>query len=68
MTFELVRMGWPNTAAILILAVMPVIALAAPADLRPQAIQARQIEAAAVCPTTDACGLAATATTDIVAE
>ena len=28
MTFDLVRMGWPNTAAILALAVMPIVALA----------------------------------------
>ena len=27
MTFELVRMGWPNTAAIVALAMMPIVAL-----------------------------------------
>lgn len=29
MTFELVRIGWPNTAAILALALLPVLAIAA---------------------------------------
>ena len=28
MTFELVRIGWPNTAAILALALLPVVAMA----------------------------------------
>ena len=28
MTFDLVRIGWPNTAAILALAIMPIVALA----------------------------------------
>jgi hypothetical protein len=28
MTFEMVRMGWPNTAALLALAVMPIVVLA----------------------------------------
>lgn len=65
MTFEMVRIGWPNTAAILLLAAMPVIALTTTTDLRSQA---GQIEAAAVCQTVDACSFAAAAATDIVAE
>ena len=28
MTFDLIRAGWPNTAAILALAMMPIVALA----------------------------------------
>lgn len=32
MTFELVRWNWPNTAAILALAVLPVVAMAATLD------------------------------------
>lgn len=28
MTFDLIRAGWPNTAAILALALMPIVALA----------------------------------------
>jgi hypothetical protein len=30
MTFDLVRVGWPNTVAILALAIMPLISLAIP--------------------------------------
>ena len=38
MTFDLVRIGWPNTAAILALAMMPIVALATVADRRPAAV------------------------------
>lgn len=34
MTFEMVRFGWPNSVAILALAVMPFVALALPAERR----------------------------------
>jgi hypothetical protein len=50
MTFELVRIGWPNTAAIVALAVMPIVSLAMPAQQRPQTVEERSIEAAAFCP------------------
>ena len=49
MTFEMVRLGWPNTAAILALAVMPVVALTSVVDRQPPAAQVRQIEPAAIC-------------------
>ena len=47
MTFELVRMGWPNTAAILALAIMPVVALTA--RDRPAAAAQLQVEQAEAC-------------------
>ena len=50
MTFELVRIGWPNTAAVLALAVLPIVALATPAERRPGSVEVRQIEPAAICP------------------
>ena len=46
MTLELVRIGWPNTAVIVALAAMPVIALTTPPPPRPAAIEAGQIEPA----------------------
>lgn len=50
MTFEMVRIGWPNTAAILALAIMPIVSLTAAAEWRPDAVQTRQADAATVCP------------------
>jgi hypothetical protein len=50
MTFELVRIGWPNTAAVLALAVMPIVSLATSADPRPGTVEVRQTEPAAICP------------------
>jgi hypothetical protein len=32
MTFDLVRLGWPNTIPILALAIMPIISLALPVE------------------------------------
>lgn len=55
MTFDLVRMGWPNTAAILALAIMPIVALTIATDQRPAAAQAEQVEPAAVCLTIAEC-------------
>jgi hypothetical protein len=52
MTFDLVRVGWPNTAAILTLAIMPVMALTTPPDRRLAAIL---VEPAAICQTSPAC-------------
>lgn len=61
MTFDLVRMGWPNTAAILALAVMPLVALATVTDRRPDAAQIQQIEPAAICLTLAECSIASAA-------
>jgi len=41
MIFDMVRCGWPNTVAVLALAVMPLIAMALPAE---KAGSPRQIE------------------------
>jgi hypothetical protein len=57
MTFDLVRMGWPNTAAILALAVMPVVALASATGPRPSNVQVEQIEPAAICLTAAECSV-----------
>ena len=56
MTFDLVRIGWPNTVAILALAIMPIVALTTAAERRPMAVQ---IEAAAICQTQTECPLMA---------
>jgi hypothetical protein len=56
MTFELVRWGWPNTAAILALAVMPIMAsVAAP---QPNATTA-PVAPAAICLTQAECHVVA---------
>ena len=55
MTFEMVRLGWPNTAALLALAIMPIVALTTVAGSRPEIAQARQIEPAAICLTRAEC-------------
>ena len=55
MTFDLVRMGWPNIAAILALAVMPVVALTAAPERRLLAVQIEQTEPAAICLTSAEC-------------
>jgi hypothetical protein len=49
MTFELVRIGWPNTAAVLALALMPVVALTVATDRRPTVIAIERAEPAASC-------------------
>ena len=51
MTFELVRYNWPNTAAILALAVMPIVALTTLAQDRPRAAEAACMVAATNCQT-----------------
>ena len=61
MTFDLIRAGWPNTAAILALAMMPVVALATGGDSRPAAVRAEQIEHAAICLTLAECTAVAAA-------
>lgn len=64
MTFDLVRIGWPNTATILALAIMPVVALTASVDRRPAAAQFERSEAAAICQTVSGCPLTAFALAD----
>lgn len=44
MTFDMVRYGWPNTIAVLALAVMPLIALALPAEKVAAPSQIEQVE------------------------
>ena len=39
MTFDLVRLGWPNTAALLALALMPAVALTLPAPTQRASLQ-----------------------------
>jgi hypothetical protein len=55
MTFNLVSIGWPNTAPILALAVMPMVALASGAGPRPYQARVQQIEPAAICLTLAEC-------------
>jgi hypothetical protein len=54
MTFDLVRIGLPNTAAILALAAIPFMTLAGVAGRQPATVAVEQAEAAANClmPTT----------------
>jgi hypothetical protein len=61
MTFDLIRAGWPNTAAILALALMPIVALATGGDRRSAAVRAEQIETAAICLTLAECAVVAAA-------
>ena len=63
MTFDLIRAGWPNTAAILALAMMPIVALAPVADRRAAAVQTEQIEPATICLTLAECAVVAAADT-----
>jgi hypothetical protein len=66
MTFDLVRIGWPNTVAILALAVMPIMALTVVHERRPVAAQ---MEAAAICRTQTECPvIAAIAVPDTALE
>ena len=58
MTFDMVRLGLPNTAALVALAIMPVVALTTLADPRPPV----EIEAAAICQASAGCAQLAAAT------
>jgi hypothetical protein len=67
MNFELVRAGWPNTAAILMLAIMPIVALTGTNGQHPAAIQ--RTEAAAVCLALEECAvIAAVSSSDSLPE
>jgi hypothetical protein len=48
MTFDLVRWGWPNTAAILALAALPFLALAMPTGPAPNAAVANPADEPAI--------------------
>ena len=61
MTFDLIRAGWPNTAAILALAMMPVVALATGGNPGSAAVRAEQNEPAAICLTLAECAVIAAA-------
>ncbi len=50
MTFELVRIGWPNTAAILALAILPLMAFTAAPDRSFPEATAQRTAIAAMCP------------------
>ena len=49
MTFDMIRFGLPNTAALVALAIMPIVALATLSDPRPAAGPVEQAEAATIC-------------------
>jgi hypothetical protein len=49
MIFDMIRLGLPNTAALVALAIMPVVALTMLADPRPAAGRVEQIEPATIC-------------------
>jgi hypothetical protein len=67
MTFELVRAGWPNTAAILALAIMPIVTLTVATERHPAAVQ--QTGPAAFCPAPADCAvIAAVAAAETVPE
>jgi hypothetical protein len=55
MTFELVRAGWPNTVAILVLAILPLVTLTVAAERHPTAVQ--QTKLAAFCPAPAECAM-----------
>lgn len=55
MTFDLVRMGWPNTAAILALAAVPVLALMAQPSQQQTSSQLEHSPTAAICLTMAEC-------------
>ena len=67
MTFELVRAGLPNTAAILALAMMPIVTLAVATERHPAAVQ--RTEPATLCLTLAECAvIAAVAAPESVPE
>ena len=67
MTFESMRWGFPNTAAILALAAMPFVATVA--DWQPKATATARMEAAAICqPVAESMVLAAAALPELILE
>jgi hypothetical protein len=57
MTFNLMRIGWPNTAAILALAALPFVTVATVTERLPAVTAVAPIEAAANCLTPAACSV-----------
>jgi len=68
MTFDINRLGLPNTAALVALAIMPVMALTTLADPRPAVALIEQAEAATICQTSFGCAQIASATPEFVLE
>jgi hypothetical protein len=67
MTFDMIRFGLPNTAALVALAIMPIVALTTLGDPRRAAGPTEQIEAATICQTSCA-QVAAIAAPELVLE
>ena len=63
MNFDLIRVGWPNTAAILALAMMPIVALTTATNRPAAAVQTEQIEPATICLAPAECAAGAAADT-----
>ena len=61
MTLDLIRLGLPNTATLVALAIMPIVALTTLTGPRPAAAQVEQVEAATICQVPVACAVAAAA-------
>ena len=70
MTFDMIRLGLPNTAALAALAFMPIVALTTLTDPRPAAGPIEQAEPATICQAPVACAeiAVAAAATDFVSE
>ena len=59
MTFGLIRAGWPNAAAVLALAAMPIVAFTAEIDYRPRAEPVEHADAATIGQTSGQCVIVA---------
>jgi hypothetical protein len=69
MTFDMIRLGWPNTAALVALAIMPVVALTTLGAPRPVAGHVEQAETATICQAPAACAeIALAATPGLILE
>ena len=69
MTFDMIRLGLPNTAVLVALAIMPVVALTTLATPRPAAAKVEQIEPATICQAPAACAeIALAATPGLILE
>jgi hypothetical protein len=68
MMFELIRAGLPNTAAIMALAIMPVVALATRPEPRRAIAQTEQGEPATICQAPAGCAQIASAVPEWILE
>jgi hypothetical protein len=68
MTYDMIRLGLPNTAALVALAIMPIVALTTLADSRPAGGQSEQAETATICQMSTACVQIAAATPEFALE